>query len=103
MRSLEYTHERLWATVLALAEADGTVQERLANAVTSQLLYLSPDDFPLDMRDPFIEIERRLTVKDPVGDQDSVHATAAVMDQFDARSIVEAIVAMYGEVCRRTG
>jgi hypothetical protein len=42
-------------------------------------------------------------VKDPLGDQDSVHATAAVMDEFEARSIVEAIVAMYGEICRRTG
>jgi hypothetical protein len=103
VRALEYTHERLWATVLALAVADGTVQERLANAVTSQLLYLSPDDLPLDMRDHFIQIEHRLTTKDPVGDRDSVHATAAVMDEFEARSIVEAIVAMYGEICRRTG
>ena len=103
MRSLEYTHERLWATVLVLAEADGAIQERLATAVTSQLLHLSPDDLPFDMRDPFIEIERRLTVKDPVSDQDSVHATTAVMDDFEARSIVEAIVSMYGEICRRTG
>ncbi len=103
MRSLEYTHERLWATVLALAQADGTVQERLASAVTSQLLYLSPDHFPLDMRDPFIELVRRLTVKDPVGDEGRVQATTAVMDEFEARSIVEAIVAMYGEIYRRLG
>ena len=103
MRSLAYTHERLWATVLVLAEADGAVQERLGSAVTSQLLHLSRDDLPLDKRDPFIEIERRLTVKDPVDDQDSVHATTAVMDEFEARSIVEAIVVMSREICRRTG
>ena len=85
MRSLEYTHERLWATVLVLAEAEGTVQERLVAAATSHLLCLSPDDLPLDMRDHFIQIEHRLTTKDPVGDRDSVHAITAAMDQFEAR------------------
>lgn len=103
MRSLEYTHEKLWAAVLILAEGDGTVQQRLADAYTSQLVRLTRDDFPLDMRDPFIRIENRLTARDPIGDEGRAAATMAVMDEFDARSVVEVIVSMYGEICRRMG
>jgi len=103
VRSLEYTHEKLWATVLILAEGGGTVQQRLADAYTSQLMRLTADDLPFDMRDAFIEIESRLTARDPVSDEGRVQATVAVMDEFDARRVVEAIVSMYGEICRRMG
>ncbi len=103
MRSLEYTHEKLFATVLILAEGGGTVQQRLADAYESQLMLLTADDLPFDMRDAFIEIESRLIARDPIGDEGRVQATMAVMDEFEARSIIEAIVAMYGEISRRMG
>ncbi len=87
MRSLEYTFEKLWATVAILAEGHGTVQERLADAYTSQLMRLTPDDIPADMRDAFIELERRLTVKDPVADEGRVAATISGMDDSEAKGL----------------
>ncbi len=103
MRSWDYTHEKLWATVTLLAGRNGTVQERLANAYVSQLMRLTTDDMPLDMRDAFVELRQRLMAKAPDGYEDRVSATTATMDDTEAERIATAIVTMYGEVCKRMG
>lgn len=99
MRSLDYTREKLWAAVAILAGSTGTVQQRLANAYESQLIRLTPDDMPMDMRETFAEIEARLTAVEPVGDEGRAYATTAVMDEIEAALIAESLVSIYGEVC----
>ncbi len=103
MRSWHYTWEKLYATVLILADGNGTVQERLADAYESQLSRLTADDLPLDMRDAFTRIERNLTEKNPAGSEGRVAATTAAMDYFQASRIVDDIVGMFSTVCQRMG
>jgi hypothetical protein len=103
---LDYIWEKLMVSVSALAEGDGELKHRLANAYVSALIRLEggpsmPLELPEHLAGELRDVLRRLkdsyqagpTSRDPIGD--------FTFDNEEAREIVGKILSLYDSVCRR--
>jgi hypothetical protein len=98
--SLDYVWEKFYAAVLILAGSQGTVQERLADAFTGQLIRLETNDLPEELRGDFEQLERRLTSAEPTGGEGSVDASVQSLSDEEAAHLAEQIVEMYDAVTK---
>jgi hypothetical protein len=98
--SLDYVWEKFHTSVLILAGSQGTVQERLADAFTAQLIRLNADDLPEELRGDFEQLERQLTSDEPVGDEGLVDASVRSLSDEEATHLAEQIVGMYDIVTK---
>lgn len=103
MVSLDYVWEKFNAAVTSLAESTDTLQGRLADVYFSQLIRLSPDDLPADMRDDFKLLIHELTKISPTDNECCIDASAAKLGEQTACDLIERVVNLYGLVCRRLG
>ena len=103
---LGYIWEKLMVSVSALAEGDGELKHRLANAYVSALIRLEdgpsvllelPEHLAGELRDVLrrlkVSYRAGLTGRDPIGD--------FTFDNEEAREIVGKILSCYDSVCRR--
>lgn len=92
------------ASASSIAEVDGPIKQRLANAYISQLIRLEdgpsmPLDLPENLAGELRDVLRRLRDayqggggKDPIGD--------FTFDNEEARKIISTIFSLYDSVCR---
>jgi hypothetical protein len=104
---LTYIWEKLMVSISTLADGDGEIKHRLADAYMSQLLQLEdspsmPLDLPEHLAGELREVLRRLgdayqagPAKDPMG--------GFTFDNEEAREIVGKILSSYDSVCRMMG
>lgn len=90
----DYAREKFFSAVLGLAQGDRPARERLADAYTSSLMHLRPDDLPKELQKNFKGIESALTRVSAKGDEGSVAASAAALDDREIRQIIEKVVSM---------
>ncbi len=91
-----YTWEKLFTTILILAQNDGTVQERLIDAYTSSLMRLDPDDLPKSLQKEFAELQDKLTsVEATYQGEGRIHASVMSMSKIEANRVVEQIISIY--------
>ena len=97
---LGYMWEKFMAAVLGMAESPGSIQHRIADAYSSQLMRLEPDRFvgEPNWRWRFEDISRELTSGTPVGDEGTIQASVASMSDEEATKIAREIVSLYDEI-----
>ena len=90
--------QRLSQAVEALAIGADPIQQRLYWAA-EYLVPLRRDDFAASEREEFVSIMDALTAVDPTGDEGSLRATTAALNDEDAVDIARRIVALDGIYC----
>lgn len=95
MPDYSYAHEKLRATVSSLAEAEGTLRERLLNAYSSQGFRLLAIDggkrYP-DLHERIKALHDRLTAAPTPGGIGTIEATVAQLSDDDVREVVSEIL-----------
>ena len=95
-----YAWEKLFATVQALAEGSGSIQDRLCNAWVSSAIRLqgaNPSHLPPDLQPEFDAIHDALTrVKNP--DPGYIRATCDVLTDEEASEFAGRIVSLFNGV-----
>jgi hypothetical protein len=90
--SEDYTREKLYAAVDALAASSAPIQQRLRHAAEN-LHTLKPDDFSeKEDGERFALIMATLSSTDPAGSEGAFDATTAAMSDEDAVKIASAVV-----------
>ncbi len=89
--------------VNGMAESPKSIQPRIADAYSSQLMGLKPDRFvgEPEWRRRFEEITRQLTSGTPVGDEGTIQASVASMSDEAATKIAREIVSLHDEISTR--
>jgi hypothetical protein len=97
---LGYVREKFRVAVLALAEGDEPLRQRLAEAWASALCRLQADELPPDNRTEFSDMLSKIKSAQASGTEGSIAAGARGLTDDDAIQMVEAIVSIYTNVCR---
>jgi len=92
---------RFFAASRSLAWHTGSLQERLADAYADNLLAVTSDELPEELRAPFRELEEKMNRGDADGDEDPFEAAARAMSDEQARAAIERIVVLYGRLTRQ--
>ncbi len=92
----DYVREKLYVTMDCLAASAAPIQSRLESAAISALLRLNPDDFkdPED-RERFERIMAALTAAEPRGDEGTLVASTAAMDDEGAVAVASDLVELH--------
>ena len=82
--------------MLILITSDQDLPNRLADAYASHFIMLRPDDFPEgDLRKAMQTIKEDLTWVEAKGDEGKVAATAALLDELEAKDIAKRIFDLF--------
>ena len=102
LMSYAYVWEKFFATVDRLASGNDSIQERLINAVTFNLLILQNNDFPEDdLREEYEKLVGELNKEQAVGEEGTLRATIEKMPLEESSKIASKIVSMFAEICER--
>jgi hypothetical protein len=80
----------------ALTEGSGSLQQRLETVFATQLVCISPNEFPEHLRELAWSVSFYLTRKEATGSEGSIAATTALLSDADAARIATAIAALSG-------
>ena len=90
--SLSYAYEKFLIAVDGLVRGDDDLRTRLRDAYVGSLLHVELNDLPEgDLRDTVKGIQEDLTWATPKGDEGSVAATVALLDELEAGAIAKRI------------
>lgn len=103
---LGYVWEKLHLSVLAIADGEGSLTERIANAYVSQFIRLDHSDLSQIDRDVADEIQDllvqlRRTYRE--GEGGRIVGDLHEVNDSEARRLVERLVSVYDKVCRLSG
>lgn len=103
---LGYIFEKLHVSVSALAGEDGELKHRLANAYVSALRQLEdgpsmPLELPEHLAGELRDVLHRLKTAYQAGSPGRNRLGDFTFDNEEAREIVDKILSLYGQVCRR--
>lgn len=98
--SAGYTWEKFHLAMSGLATSTKSVQSRLADAYVYHLMHAEHDGLPEDIREDFQQLKEALSRKNAVGDEGSVAASAAALDEVEAHNLVDLIISMYDRVVK---
>jgi hypothetical protein len=105
---LGYIWEKLHGSVSALAEGEGELKHRLANAYVSQLIKLkdhpsSPLELPENLAEELRAVLRRLQDTYQSGQSMRDLIGSFTFESEEARDIIGKILSLYYVVCRMMG
>ena len=90
--SLSYAYEKFFVAVDGLVRADDDLRTRLRDAYVGSLVRVELNDLPEgDLRDTVKGIQEDLIWATPKGDEGSVAATVALLDELEADAIARRI------------
>jgi hypothetical protein len=95
----EYAWEKFHLAVLGLVTSQKPLHDRLADAYVYHLMH-AERDLPEEIREDFKQLRDALSRKEAVGDEGSVAASAAALNESEAHKLLELIVSMYDEVVK---
>lgn len=93
-----YVAQKLGLAVSGMATDAGSLQSRLAEAATKDLLQLQPDDFTPELRNDFQEIMRKLRRIAPDGTEGRIEESTRDLSDRDARQLIEKICTLFKDV-----
>lgn len=100
MNAYSYGWEKLHLAIHSLA-GNGSQSERLVNAVAFNLIHIRPEEnLPPSVRDEFLEFMQQITATTPTGNEGTIQATVATLDEWERRKAIEKIIGFYDTVCR---
>ena len=85
--------EKFSLAILVMASKDGSVQERLMQAIASNNILGLDDHFDDDLRDDYMALKNELL-------RGGSSASIKEMTSFEAFSIIDKIISIYSEICR---
>jgi len=88
--TMSYRMEKFSLAILDMASKDGSVQERLMLAIASNNILGLDDHFDDDLRDDYMALKNEL-----------LRGSIKEMTSFEAFSIIDKIISIYSEICRR--
>jgi hypothetical protein len=92
---------QFFSAARALACHAGSLQDRLADAYADHLLTVTVQDLPAELQSSFRQLEERLNRADALpddSDEDPFEAAARQLTDDEARSLIEAILLLYGRL-----
>jgi hypothetical protein len=92
---MSYRAEMFSLAILEMASGDARVQERLMSAVVRNNLLFLDEHFEDDLRDEYIAL------KDTLVREGSLSATIEKMTSDEAFFIIDKIMTIYHELCKR--
>lgn len=100
MNAYSYGWEKLHGAMHSLAGIKSQ-EDRLVNAVTYHLIHITPEkDLPSGMRDEFQQFMKEINSVSAKGDEGTIHATVASLDEVGTSNAVSKIIGFYDSVCR---
>ncbi len=97
--SISYAYEKLLVAVQILVTNRGELPSRLADAFSSSLIRVRPEDLPEgELRKALQTIREDLTWTEAKGDEGTLAATVALLDELEAKSIAERIFNLFLKV-----
>jgi len=100
--TLDYTYEKLWLAVKALAAGTGPIRQRIEYAVIPHFTVLEKADFDIEFHADFKAVEAALDL-DVSRDDGSIKATLQAMDEDAAGRIAEHIFRLFCKVAQERG
>lgn len=91
--------DHLQRATLRLSQ-DGSIKDRLADAYTSHLSGLAPDDLPVELRDEFNELNAALHSAVPLPRECAVRASVRKMSNQEAGHLATLVVLMFTGLLR---
>lgn len=99
MSDYRYAGEKLRGAVSTLA-GDGGQKGRLADAIIGNLAHLKPEEqIPSELRRDFVAFMKQMTSAAAKGDEGTIQATIATMDEWAVTQAIDRIISFYGAVC----
>jgi hypothetical protein len=98
--SIGYTWEKLYGAVRALAQSDGTLEDRLASAYRAMHM-LTPEDFPdEDLRNDYTTLVHAWRLGEHQRRNAPVAPAPAVLPADQARALAEKLLRLYTDITR---
>lgn len=95
------THvDRFYAAVATLA-GDGHIKQRLIRAYQDNLSDVEDDDLPVDLKEAFAELRKRMYGVTPLNGEGPIRASVRKMSVTEANECAVSVVSLYGEMLRR--
>ena len=89
-----YAGEKFNNAVYGMAASPQSIQSRVADAYTSNVMLLNEEDLPESIRLRFREFGETITAVEPAGEEGSVKATMNQMSDEDAAEMAREILMM---------
>ena len=97
---MTYHVDRFYAAVATLA-GDGHIKQRLIRAYQDNLAEIEDDDLPVDLKEPFADLKKRMYCVAPLNGEGPVKASVRKMSVTEASDCSKSIVSLYSEVLKR--
>ena len=97
---MTYHVDRFYAAVATLA-GDGHIKQRLIRAYQDNLSDIDDDDLPIDLKEDFADLRRRMFCVAPLNGEGPIKASVRKMSVTEASDCAVSVVSLYGEVLRR--
>ena len=97
--SLVYAWEKLHLAVETLC-GRGSQTSRLADAVSTYLVHVRPDDLPADLRREFLQVMSELNAGQELVEEANIQATISRLDASVQEQAIQKIVHIFSAVCR---
>ncbi|MCX6841334.1 MAG: hypothetical protein NTX53_03480 [candidate division WOR-3 bacterium] len=102
MSPIDYGWKQLYTSVGALA-GNGSLKERLCNALQS-LAHITPErDIPESLRQDFGAFWTKMNSRPASGDEGTIQATVETLGEIELSDAADKIISFYTEVCRQQG
>ncbi len=100
MSLYSYGWEKFHVAVHSLAGALDQ-KKRLENAILFSLIHIVPErDIPPEILEEFILFMKEISSVSARGDEGTVHATVAGLDEIGVKLAVEKVIGFYDTICR---
>jgi len=93
-----YPYEKFLQGMISLVSGFGTIQERLNDAYVFSIINVKVEEMPKDLQYRFDEINRKMTLEKPIGDEGSVKATTNKMTVETASEIASEMFDIFLEL-----
>ena len=102
--ALNYGWEKLFSACHYAVGSSETLQERLAAAVSSDLIHLRREDVPSDeVWERLEKLMRAATSKPAKGDEGTIEATTSQMSDDDASKWLREMMSLFSDVAEEYG
>jgi len=103
--NIGYAWEKMYNAVLGMAVSPATLQERIADAYTGNIIRLiypgAGDDLPEDIKPMLAEIKAAMETTQPTGSEGTAVASALAMTDAQAEDMACKITRLFDEVQSR--
>ena len=98
---MSYHVDRFFAAVSVLA-GHGHIKQRLIKAYEDNLVEVTEDELPIDLKEQFTDIKQQMYRVQPLNGEGPICASVRKMSIDEASECASTILALYDQMARRT-